>query len=57
LIPVNEDEVPGYSDVVKEPMSLVTMEEKLSRGEYKDFDAYEVSSPIPAPPSAFACTC
>ena len=40
---MNEEEVPGYGDVVKEPMSLVTMEEKLGRGQYRDFDTFEVS--------------
>ena len=44
---MNEEEVPGYAEVVKEPMSLVTMEEKLGRGQYRDFDAFEVRLILP----------
>lgn len=41
---MSEADVPGYSDVIQEPMSLSTMDDKLKRGEYIDFDLFEVSS-------------
>lgn len=34
LSPVNPAEVPGYDKVIKEPMDLSTMEEKLERDQY-----------------------
>lgn len=39
--PVNRDLVPDYYDVVKEPMSLLTMKEKLEKFEYLNIDAFE----------------
>ncbi|KAL7410554.1 hypothetical protein BDY24DRAFT_417890 [Mrakia frigida] len=38
---VTDDDVPGYSDIIKEPMSLTQMEEKVADGQYKDFDSFE----------------
>lgn len=43
LEPVNPDEVPDYTDVVKEPMDLATMEKKLHGGVYRRQDEFQVS--------------
>ena len=39
--PVKEDEAPGYSDIIKQPMDLSTMEVKLQKGEYVTKESFE----------------
>ncbi|WFD43061.1 hypothetical protein MPSI1_001713 [Malassezia psittaci] len=38
--PVNVHEVPGYLDVVKQPMDLRTMDQRLHQGYYTDVDTF-----------------
>lgn len=40
---VTDEVAPGYSSIIKEPMCLTTVQAKLERGEYHDFDSFEVS--------------
>ncbi|KAF2722155.1 histone acetyltransferase GCN5 [Polychaeton citri CBS 116435] len=39
-IPVNEDEVPDYYSVIKEPMDLSTMESKLDKDKYEGVEDF-----------------
>lgn len=39
-VPVNKDEVPDYYDVIKEPMDLSTMEQKLENDKYESFEQF-----------------
>lgn len=39
-IPVNKEEVGDYYDVIKEPMDLSTMEQKLENDKYETFDQF-----------------
>lgn len=39
-VPVNKDEVGDYYDVIKEPMDLSTMEQKLENDKYETFDQF-----------------
>lgn len=41
--PVNEAEVPGYRDVIKNPMDFGTMEGKLGGGAYRTPEEFKVS--------------
>ncbi|TRM66795.1 hypothetical protein BD626DRAFT_426383 [Schizophyllum amplum] len=41
LEPVNPALVPGYSDVVKQPMDLGTMSTKVDRGRYRSLEEFE----------------
>lgn len=38
--------VPGYSDVVKQPMDFGTMEIKVNKGRYRSLDEFLVSVPV-----------
>jgi len=40
LLPVNKAEVTDYYDVIKTPMDFSTMERKLERDAYPDFDSF-----------------
>jgi hypothetical protein len=42
LEPVNPDEVPGYTDVIKEPMDFAKMEKRLHSGAYRRQDEFQV---------------
>lgn len=39
-VPVNKEEVGDYYDVIKEPMDLSTMEQKLENDDYESFDQF-----------------
>lgn len=39
-VPVNKEEVGDYYDVIKEPMDLSTMEQKLENDKYETFDQF-----------------
>ncbi|PWN99261.1 Bromodomain-containing protein, partial [Tilletiopsis washingtonensis] len=41
LEPVNPDEVPGYTDVIKEPMDFAKMEKRLHSGAYRRQDEFQ----------------
>lgn len=41
LNPVTDDIAPGYSRVIKKPMSIVTMEQKIHRNEYSQLAEWE----------------
>jgi len=43
LHPVDAANVPGYSDVVKRPMDLGTMSDKVHRGKYRSLEDFAVS--------------
>ncbi|KAJ3733568.1 hypothetical protein DFJ43DRAFT_1023331 [Lentinula guzmanii] len=40
LVPVNPEHVPGYSDVVKNPMDFGTITHKVARGKYRSLDDF-----------------
>ncbi|XP_069589104.1 bromodomain adjacent to zinc finger domain protein 2B isoform X2 [Ranitomeya imitator] len=40
LLPVNLKLVPGYKKVIKKPMDFATIREKLSNGQYPNFEAF-----------------
>ncbi|XP_077128999.1 bromodomain adjacent to zinc finger domain protein 2B isoform X10 [Ranitomeya variabilis] len=40
LLPVNLKLVPGYKKVIKKPMDFATIREKLSSGQYPNFEAF-----------------
>ncbi|XP_068101782.1 bromodomain adjacent to zinc finger domain protein 2B isoform X5 [Hyperolius riggenbachi] len=40
LLPVNLKHVPGYKKVIKKPMDFATIREKLSSGQYPNFEAF-----------------
>lgn len=40
LNPVNKDEVTDYYEVIKEPMDLSTMEQRLEENVYENLDAF-----------------
>jgi histone acetyltransferase len=40
LEPVDAETVPGYYEMIKEPMDLKTMEHRLEHGFYKSLDAF-----------------
>ncbi|XP_053328178.1 bromodomain adjacent to zinc finger domain protein 2B isoform X4 [Spea bombifrons] len=40
LLPVNLKLVPGYKKVIKKPMDFATIREKLSNGQYSNFEAF-----------------
>ncbi|KAM8934507.1 bromodomain adjacent to zinc finger domain protein 2B isoform 3-T3 [Pelodytes ibericus] len=40
LLPVNLKMVPGYRKVIKKPMDFATIREKLSTGQYPNFEAF-----------------
>lgn len=40
--PVDQNEVPDYGDIVKQPMDLQTMTEKINNFEYDSIEALEV---------------
>ena len=40
LNPVNKDEVPDYYDVIKEPMDLSTMEQRLESNSYDNLQSF-----------------
>nr|XP_056717574.1 bromodomain adjacent to zinc finger domain protein 2B isoform X8 [Euleptes europaea] len=42
LLPVNLKLVPGYRKVIKKPMDFSTIREKLSNGQYPNFEAFAV---------------
>ncbi|XP_053116581.1 bromodomain adjacent to zinc finger domain protein 2B isoform X18 [Hemicordylus capensis] len=42
LLPVNLKLVPGYRKVIKKPMDFSTIREKLSNGQYSNFEAFAV---------------
>lgn len=42
LRPVNAANVPGYSDIVKRPMDLGTMSDKVNRGKYRSLEEFAV---------------
>jgi bromodomain-containing protein 7/9 len=44
LHPVDVANVPGYSDVVKHPMDLGTMTNKVARGKYRSLEEFTVCS-------------
>jgi len=39
--PVTDDIAPGYSDLIKKPMSIVTMETKIENNQYHDIKPWE----------------
>eukprot|EP00537_Pseudo-nitzschia_pungens_P012247 CAMPEP_0172386622 /NCGR_PEP_ID=MMETSP1061-20121228/4099_1 /TAXON_ID=37318 /ORGANISM="Pseudo-nitzschia pungens, Strain cf. pungens" /LENGTH=1045 /DNA_ID=CAMNT_0013116025 /DNA_START=187 /DNA_END=3324 /DNA_ORIENTATION=+ len=41
LNPVTDDIAPGYSDLIKKPMSIVTMENKIENNQYHDIKPWE----------------
>ncbi|XP_075036900.1 bromodomain adjacent to zinc finger domain protein 2B isoform X7 [Mixophyes fleayi] len=42
LLPVNLKLVPGYRKVIKKPMDFATIREKLSSGQYPNFEAFSL---------------
>lgn len=44
LRPVDVDNVPGYSDVIKHPMDLGTMATKAEKGRYRSLEEFAVCS-------------
>lgn len=42
LQPVNPSTVPGYGDVVKQPMDFGTMSAKVDRGRYRSLEEFAV---------------
>ncbi|KAJ3891063.1 hypothetical protein GG344DRAFT_48113 [Lentinula edodes] len=40
LVPVNLEQVPGYTDVVKNPMDFGTITNKVARGKYRSLDDF-----------------
>uniref|UniRef100_A0A8C5PTC2 Bromodomain adjacent to zinc finger domain 2B n=1 Tax=Leptobrachium leishanense TaxID=445787 RepID=A0A8C5PTC2_9ANUR len=42
LLPVNLKHVPGYKKVIKKPMDFATIREKLSNGQYPNFEAFSL---------------
>jgi len=43
LHPVDVASIPGYSDIVKRPMDLGTMTDKVHRGKYRSLEDFAVS--------------
>jgi bromodomain-containing protein 7/9 len=44
LEPVNLEKVPGYMDVIKQPMDFGTMADKVSRSKYRSLEEFAVRS-------------
>jgi bromodomain-containing protein 7/9 len=42
LAPVDPSQVPGYSDVIKNPMDFGTVTTKVQRGRYKSLEEFAV---------------
>ena len=42
LVPVDLEKVPGYMDVIKQPMDFGTMASKVSRSKYRSLDEFAV---------------
>lgn len=42
LWPVDLEKVPGYMDVIKQPMDFGTMADKVSRSKYRSLDEFAV---------------
>ena len=44
LVPVDLEKVPGYMDVIKQPMDFGTMADKVSKSRYRSLEEFAVRS-------------
>jgi Bromodomain len=49
LKPVDPENVPGYMDVIKQPMDFGTMSDKIVKSKYKSLDEFAVRVPTCSP--------